>query len=147
MQITRQAEYAIRIMLELAKLSPGEIIQSRFIAENQNLPDKFVQKIIQILVRSGFVESRRGTMGGVRLSVPADSITIADIIASVEGKIAINPCLKESHHCSNQPHCRVRKVIQRGQEALLKELSRDTLADLIGVGEEKPGAAPGSAEP
>ncbi len=130
MQLTRQTEYAIRTLIELVNAPPGTMINSRTIAEKQNLPEKFLNKTIQILVRAGMVETRRGMQGGIRLAVSPDSVTIADVLKAIEGKLAINPCLEGDRYCENQAACPVRKVLQRTQKAILAELSRETLADL-----------------
>jgi len=132
MQFTRQTEYAIRILMALGEVKKGEVIQSRVIAEKQEIPEKFLSKTIQVLVRTGLVETRRGTLGGVRLAVPLESITIADVITAIEGKIAINPCLTNGFYCKNMASCQVRQILARGQNALLAELNKETLADLAG---------------
>lgn len=134
MQITRQAEYAIRIMLELTSLPKGKVTQSKLIAEKRKVPNKFLQKTIQILAHSGFVETRRGTMGGVKLAVNPDSVTIADIITAVEGELHISPCLHEGFFCGNKDKCHVTIILQRAQDALINELSRETLTDLVSEG-------------
>lgn len=130
MQLTRQTEYAIRTVIELANAPAGTMMNSRTIAEKQNLPEKFLTKTIQILVRAGMVETRRGMQGGIRLSVSPDSITIADVLYAIEGKLAINPCLEGDSYCENQSNCPVRKVLGRTQKAILAELSKETIADL-----------------
>ncbi len=130
MQLTRQTEYAIRTLIELVKTPEGTMVNSKSIAEKHNLPEKFLNKTIQILVRAGMVETRRGMQGGIRLAVSPDSVTIADVLAAIEGKLALNPCLGSGHHCENQSVCPVRQVLQRTQEAILAELSKETLADL-----------------
>ena len=133
MQFTRQTEYAIRILMALGEVKKGEVIQSRVIAEKQEIPEKFLSKTIQVLVRTGLVETRRGTLGGVKLAMPLDSITIADVITAIEGKIAINPCLANGFYCKNLAYCQVRHILERGQKALLAELNKETLADLAGT--------------
>ncbi len=130
MQLTRQAEYAIKIILELSKLPQGEFIQSRAIAERQELPGQFLNKTVQVLTRSGLVETRRGMQGGIRLAVKPEEITIADVLTAVEGKIALNPCLAEGYHCPNRPACRVHGILKRAQAAMLAELGQETFADL-----------------
>ncbi len=131
MQITRQTEYAIRTILELAKAERGKLIATKSISANQGIPEVFLKKTILLLVRAGLVFTQRGADGGVRLAVPADRITIANIVSAVEGPLAINVCLTESYDCPNQPLCRVRPLLQRTQVAMLAELSRETVADLM----------------
>ena len=135
MQITRQSEYAIRAMIELASVPQGSVIQSRAIAEKHELPEKFLNKTIQLLSRAGFIETKRGMNGGVKLLVPPESVTIADVISAIEGKVSINPCLGDSHYCTHQSTCRVHHILRRAQDAMLAELSRETIADLAGRGE------------
>lgn len=131
MQITRQAEYAIKIMLELAKNQGKEVLSSKLIADRQGIPEDFLKKTVHLLALQGLVITQRGVQGGVRLGKPADEITIADIIAAVEGPLAINICLDSGYECPNKSTCPVRRVLARGQAALLRELSRETLSDLL----------------
>jgi Rrf2 family transcriptional regulator, nitric oxide-sensitive transcriptional repressor len=129
-QITRQSEYAIKILVDLASASRGEIVHSKAIAERKKVPEKFLQKTIQVLVRTGMVESRRGTLGGVRLAVDPDSLTVADVITAIEGPVTINPCMDDSFDCENKSVCRVHQILKRGQAALLAELSKETLGEI-----------------
>jgi Rrf2 family protein len=131
MQITRQTEYAIRTALELATVSAGEFIQTRSISERHNIPEVFLKKTIQLLSRAGLVITQRGSQGGVRLAKPANEINLADILVAIEGPLALNVCLAENYQCPNRPTCRVNRIIVRAQAALVKELTRETLADII----------------
>ncbi len=130
MQITRQAEYAIRIMLELASLEKNEVTQNKIIADRRKIPDHFLQKTIQVLVRNGMAKTRRGAMGGVQLACSPESVTLIDIIRAVEGEINISPCLAGSYYCGNKEKCQVTIIFQRAQERMLEELSKETLAEL-----------------
>lgn len=136
MQITRQAEYAIKIMLELARHEGKEVVSSKLIAERQGIPEDFLKKTVHLLALQGLVVTQRGVQGGVRLGKPAGEITIADIIAAVEGPLAINICLDPGYECPNKPTCAVHRVLARGQAALLRELSRETLSDLLSASPE-----------
>ncbi|MDD3024329.1 MAG: Rrf2 family transcriptional regulator [Syntrophomonadaceae bacterium] len=131
MQLTRQSEYAIRTMLELATLPYGELLSSKLISERQDIPEDFLKKTIHLLALGSLVTTHRGTQGGVRLSKPADQITIAHIVAAIEGPIAINPCLAPGYFCPNQASCPITTVLARAQKAFLAELNKQTLADLV----------------
>lgn len=130
MQITRQSEYAIKILIELAKAEPGQLVSSRSISENQAIPEVFLQKTVQQLGRAGLVVTQRGIQGGVRLAVAAEEITIADVLQAIEGTMAINPCLGTGFECPNSGFCQVRRILNRAQDAMYKELDRETIADI-----------------
>ncbi len=131
MQITRQTEYAVRTLIELAKAEEGKLVLTKLISLNQNIPEVFLKKTIQLLANAGLIATQRGTQGGVRLAVSPSEITIADVFTAVEGRVAINVCLTEAYPCPNKSVCRVHGVLQRAQDALINELSRDSIADLL----------------
>ena len=107
MQITRQSEYAIRTLIELAKVPLGTMLQTRDISQKQDIPEVFLTKTIQLLARAGLVTTQRGSHGGVYLAVSPDKITIADVLTVTEGKLGLNVCLMKSGHCSNVAFCPV----------------------------------------
>ena len=130
MQITRRTEYAIRTLIELAKVPLGTTLQTRDISQEQDIPEVFLTKTIQLLARAGLVTTQRGSHGGVYLAVSPDKITIADVLTVTEGKLGLNVCLTESGHCPNVAFCPVHRVLKRAQDAMLAELKKDTFADL-----------------
>lgn len=131
MQLTRQCEYALRTMLELAAHPYGEVISSKVISERQDIPEDFLKKTIHLLSLNGLVNTLRGTQGGVRLAKAAEKITIADVVEAIEGPIAINPCLACGFTCPNQSICQLSPVLARAQNALIAELSKESLAQLV----------------
>lgn len=131
MQLTRQCEYALRTMLELASHPFGEIISSKTISERQDIPEDFLKKTIHLLAVNGLVNTVRGTQGGVRLAKSAAEIKVSDVVEAIEGPVAINPCLSSGYVCPNQSRCRISPVLARAQQAFIAELSKDSLADLV----------------
>lgn len=131
MQITRQTEYGIRTLLELAQAPEGQLISSKTISERQEIPETFLHKTLQLLSKAGLVMTQRGVQGGVRLALPANKITIKDILTAIEGPLAINVCMSPGYHCDNMQTCKVRRVLARAQAAMAAELGRETLADII----------------
>jgi len=131
MQITRQTEYAIRTMLELAKAPEGEILSTRFISEQQDIPEDFLKKTIKLLALADLVVTQRGTGGGVRLAKPAEQITMLDIITAIEGPICLNVCMAPNYNCPNQPTCPSKQVFKRAQDALVAELQKQSLAEML----------------
>ncbi|HZK43995.1 MAG TPA: Rrf2 family transcriptional regulator [Syntrophomonadaceae bacterium] len=131
MQITRQTEYAIKTMLELAKNANGNVISTRFISEQQEIPEDFLKKTIKLLVLADLVITQRGAQGGVKLARPAEEITLVEIITAIEGPIALNVCLAPGYKCPNQPNCSISKVLRRAQTAMLTVLEDQLLSDMI----------------
>ncbi|MDD4801536.1 MAG: Rrf2 family transcriptional regulator [Syntrophomonas sp.] len=136
MQITRQTEYAIRTLIELAKVPYGQLISNKVISVRNDIPEEFLHKTIQILSRAGLVVTQRGVQGGVRLGRPLEEITIADVIEAMEGPFAINVCLSPGYQCSRLNICKVRKVLFDAQTAMLNELRKKSLAEIAEEGKE-----------
>jgi Rrf2 family protein len=86
-RITAKVDYAVRAAIELAAAPPGPV-KGDVLAAHQAIPVKFLENILADLRRSGIVASQRGAEGGYRLAVPADRVTVADIIRAVEGPLA-----------------------------------------------------------
>ena len=131
MQITRQTEYAIRTLIELAKHPIGTVLQTKSISQNQGIPEVFLQKTIQLLGKAGFVKTVRGSKGGISLIISSNQITIARVFTAIEGNLAINPCLADKSYCYQTDSCAVHKILARAQQALVDELSKETIADII----------------
>ena len=87
MRVSAKADYALRAVLELAAAGEGPVKGER-IAQAQNIPLKFLENILLELRHAGLVRSQRGAEGGYWLAKPADEITLAEVIRSVEGPIA-----------------------------------------------------------
>ena len=85
MTISVKAEYALQAIFDLASSRPGEPVKIADIARRQGIPQKFLELILVGLKQSGFVESRRGAEGGYLLARPADSLTIGEVLRSMEG--------------------------------------------------------------
>jgi Rrf2 family protein len=86
-RITAKVDYAVRAAIELAAAPPGPV-KGEELAARQDIPVKFLENILADLRRAGIVASQRGAEGGYRLAVPADRLTVADIIRAVEGPLA-----------------------------------------------------------
>jgi len=85
MNTSVKGEYALQAILDLAAQPPGEPVRIAEIARRQKIPQKFLELILAGLKQSGFVESRRGAEGGYLLARPAESITVGEVLRSVEG--------------------------------------------------------------
>lgn len=131
MQLTRQGDYAIRTMVALAEAKPGELQQTKQVAARQEIPEAFLNKIIQLLHKGGLVETCRGAQGGIRLARPSHEITLRQVIETVEGPIALNRCLASGDPCPRRESCLIHANLARVQEILIQELDKITISSLV----------------
>lgn len=122
-------------MCALVALEPGEHLQAHAIAERANVPGKFLETILVDLRRAGFVESRRGQLGGHALAKAADAITIGDLIRAIDGPLAPVRCASSTAYepcsdCLEPAQCAVRSLMRETREALSGVLDRRSLLAL-----------------
>ncbi len=130
MQITRQADYAVRAVLHLARNGDQRIATS-LIAEEQKIPAAFLAKIISQLSIAGFLQTSRGARGGVRLARPPKDITLLEVIEAIDGPIQLNECVGNKGWCSFDDNCPLRPVWCDAQEELVNRLKGTNFADMI----------------
>ena len=131
MQVSRKVDYALRAAIYLATQEPQKSCSpTGEIAENQMIPKKFLEKIIQDLTRSGLVKSKRGPDGGYSLARPPREISFQDVIQAVEGPIALNVCLDSKLSCDLLPRCAMSGIWHEVQRKVVDVLARTTLADV-----------------
>src|SRR5512143_299983 len=100
MQITRQADYAVRAVLYLARLGQSERAATSQVAQEQNIPPSFLAKIISQLSIAGLLHTSRGARGGVTLAREPGEISLFEVIEAIDGPILLNECVGESSTCS-----------------------------------------------
>ncbi len=137
--LSSKAKYAVRAAIAMAEgASAGRWINTAEIAERETIPRKFLEAILVELRDSGLVESRRGPTGGHRLRVPAAQVTVADIIRTIDGPLALTPCASRTRFracadCPDLKTCRLRWVMQRARDAAAGVLEACTIAELCGA--------------
>lgn len=131
MELSKRADYGMRVILDLATLAEGERTSSRELASRQFIPLPFLSKIIAQLAAAGLVETQRGMQGGIRLAHPANQITMKDALEALEGPLILNRCLVRPRDCSLQPTCVVHDVWQDIQTQVSTTLSEITFAELL----------------
>lgn len=107
MQLTLAGEYAIRTVIYLAENEGREIITIKEIAVNQDIPEKFLRKIIPQLCSAGIIKTYKGNGGGISFDKNPDEITPLEIIQAVEGPLALNKCLIDKEFCLHTRWCSV----------------------------------------
>jgi Rrf2 family protein len=130
-QITRQADYAVRAVLYLARLGGGERAATSTVAEEQRIPPSFLAKIISQLSIAGLLHTSRGARGGVTLAHPPKEISLLDVIEAIDGPIMLNECVGEDGDCSFEEDCPLRSVWRDSQEALVKRLKGTNFQHLL----------------
>ncbi len=131
LQITRQTEYAIRGLQELARRNESAPVQLKVIAGSCEVSEAFLAKIFQMLGQAGIVKSHRGVKGGFSLARPAEEISLRDVVEVCEGGIVLNHCLRKVNPCKDVDTCAVADVWREAQDALTGALDRTNLADVI----------------
>lgn len=130
MQIPRRVDYGLRAVIYLSDQQAGKCSTIAEIAKHQGMPRKFLEKIIQDLVRGGLINSKRGSTGGYMLARPAEAISFCDVIEAIEGPIAVNACLDHAAGCDQIPRCTMIGVWSEVQRSVTEVLSRTTIAAL-----------------
>lgn len=92
MKISTKGRYALRMMVDLAEHQNGEYISLKDIAQRQEVSKKYLEQIVPILNKSGFLKTNRGYQGGYMLSKPPRQYTVGDILRLTEGDLAPVPC-------------------------------------------------------
>jgi Rrf2 family protein len=126
--LTRAADYAARVMIHLASLPSGTRVQRTILAELTDVPDSFLSKVLQGLVRARLVASRPGVNGGFELVADPENVTLLEVVEAIDGQIALNVCT--SDRCDRQPGCAAHLVWVEAQEAVVRVLKSASLAKL-----------------
>lgn len=131
MQITRQADYALRTILYLARKNTKELISTRKIAEDMLIPTSFLAKIVSQLSIAGLIHTSRGTHGGVSLAKPTGSITMHDVVVAIDGPVHLNECTREDCSCPFGDTCPIHEVWLEAETLLVGKLMKTTVTELL----------------
>jgi len=131
MQITRQADYAVRAVLHLARISNGDRAATSTVAKEQNIPPSFLAKIISQLSIAGLLHTSRGARGGVTLARDAKDITLLEVVEAIDGPIQLNECVGSEGACMFDENCPIKPVWCDAQEELVSRLRGTNFADMI----------------
>ena len=130
MQLTRAADYAVRVMIHMAGLPPGTRTSRSELASAATCPEQFLSKVLQDLTRAGLVMSHRGNTGGFELPESRAGASVLEVVEAVEGPIRLNVCLGGGTVCERQESCPAYCLWNRAQDALTAVLRETTIADL-----------------
>src|SRR5512143_2075616 len=134
MKLSLRGEYALRAMLVLGLNYEQPVVRIQTISDQQNIPKRFLEQILNDLKSAGVVASRRGVAGGYRLAKRPEEISIATVVRHIEGALAPVSCVSERFYqkcsCPDESRCAIRSVMKEVREAVLKIVERVTIAEL-----------------
>lgn len=139
MKLSKRGEYALRALIDLgiaAELG-RPILRVSELAAKEKLPIKFLEQIFSQLKAAGYVESRRGKMGGYSLAKPMHRIKFGAVIRLIDGPLAPIACVSQTAYarctCPDEAHCGLRMLMLDVRNAIAKILDRYSLADIVEI--------------
>src|SRR6266702_2445437 len=134
MKLSLKGEYALRALLVLGLNYDQPVFSISAISQEQNIPKRFLEQILNDLKSAGLVRSKRGVTGGYRLARSPQEITLATVIRHIEGALAPVSCVSEQFYekcsCPDDARCAIRSVMKEARDAVVKVVERLTVADL-----------------
>jgi Rrf2 family protein len=129
LKLTKKADYGLIALKHLAMNAPASS-SAKEIAETYGIPGALLSKILQKLVKSGFLRSEHGTNGGYKLARDAREITAYEVIRTIDGPIFLTACFTEHGYCVHTDKCIVRDPLQKVHEGILRLLASINIADM-----------------
>ncbi|MGN6554542.1 MAG: RrF2 family transcriptional regulator [Verrucomicrobiota bacterium] len=134
MKLSVRGQYALRALLVLGKNYDEPVVRIQTISDQQNIPKRFLEQILNDLKSAGVVESRRGVAGGYRLARRPEEISLAVVVRHIEGALApvscVSECFYEKCTCPDESRCSIRSVMKEVREAVVKIMEQTTIAGL-----------------
>jgi Rrf2 family protein len=134
MKLSLRGEYALRALLVLGLNCEQPVVRIQSISQQQNIPKRFLEQILNDLKSAGVVESKRGVAGGYRLARPPKEISLAAVIRHIEGALAPVSCVSERFYencsCPDEGRCAIRSVMKEVRDAEVNLLEKRSVADL-----------------
>src|ERR1700722_13875017 len=129
LKLTKKADYGLIALKHLAVNSPASS-SAKEIAETYGIPAALLSKILQKLVKSGFLRSEHGTNGGYKLARDPKEITAYEVIRTIDGPIFLTACFTEHGYCVHTDKCTVRDPLQKVHEGILRLLASISISDM-----------------
>lgn len=135
MQITRQADYAVRAVHYLSRLGPDQRAATSQIAQEQRIPPSFLAKIVSQLSVAGLLQTSRGARGGVSLARPPEQISLLEVVEAIDGPIQLNECVEDNgSSCVFGQTCPMRPVWCEAQADLIQRLKNTHFGLMVNEG-------------
>jgi Rrf2 family protein len=128
MQLTRAADYAVRVMIRLAALPAHARVSLPSLARATDAPESFLSKVMQSLARAELITSQRGQSGGFSITPRGRQASMREVIEAIDGAICLNVCLMHGPSCPRKARCPAHSVWAKAQQAMLQVLSGSSIA-------------------
>ena len=131
MRISSKGDYGLRALIELAHhFGEAKPVQSGEIAFRQKIPESYLEQLLTVLRRSGFIRSVRGPQGGHALVREPSSLRVTEVIEALEGSISPADCVDDDSACARSGGCAQSEMWRDVREAILGVLDNTTVGDL-----------------
>lgn len=136
--LSMKAKYALRALMVMTR-NEKKMLSSKTIAAAADIPQKFLDNILQELRHQGIVDSKRGIFGGYFLAVPASGIMVGNIIRMMDGPLAPIRCASVTAYqkcddCADENACEIRKTMVEVRNAIANVLDKKSIRDLASLG-------------
>lgn len=135
MKISTKGRYALRVLIDISEHDAGEFLPLKEIADRQEISEKYLESIIVVLSKAGYLIGQRGKGGGYRMAKPADQISVGEILRLVEGGLAPVACLEgEENTCPRAGSCKTLKMWEDFYHMTNRYFDSISIADLAKMG-------------
>jgi Rrf2 family protein len=131
MKLKKATDYAFVILAHLSTIPAGESTNSKTVAKECKIPERFLANIVHSLSKSGIIKSRKGMNGGISLAKDSSKITLRDVVEAIEGNIGLVDCQKDERICQIESVCSVKHFWDDQNEKILAPLNNTTLEDFL----------------
>lgn len=133
MRITQEGDYALRVVMYLYRHGIGKRVEAKVISEQENIPLRFLLKLLRKLASQGIVNSYRGTGGGYSIEKQPSEVSVRDVIEAIEGPICVNKCLGDAQSCNlnRTSTCDIHRMFEQIQSRLLEDLDNATFEEIL----------------
>ncbi len=128
--LSRKADYGVRAMVDIARQPPAKRVIVADVAKRQNIPAFYLAKIMPLLARAGLVRTSLGAAGGIALALPAENISLLQIIEAIDGPFALNRCSLNPAECDLHDACPTCQTWMLAQAQLSQTLAETRVSDL-----------------
>jgi len=135
MRLTTKGRYGLRLVLDIAQHEDKGPVSMAETSLRQDVSVKYLERLVGELQRAGFIRSVRGREGGHLLAVPAEAITVGDVVRALEGDAAVLACSNNRLACPRSVHCLTRTIWIAADQAMLEKLDSVTVRDILNDGQ------------